>query len=72
VDFALIAGFKWTSADIKMDGRFDYGELRKSAHGLIDGRLFVVVYTERGDLTRIISLRKANEREKRVFSTNAS
>lgn len=24
VDFALIAGFEWTSADIKMDGRFDY------------------------------------------------
>ncbi len=58
--------------DIETDVKFDHDEVRKAATGLNDGRLFVVVYTERGDLTRIISLRKANEREKRIWSTNAS
>ena len=29
----------------------------------IDGRVHVVVYTERDDVTRIISLRRANPRE---------
>ena len=70
VDFAEMDRFDWSSADIRVDDRFDYGETRKSALGLIEGRLFAVSYTERGAITRIITLRKANEREKRQWSTN--
>jgi len=47
------------------DERDDYGELRRIAYGLIRGRLFVCVYTLRGDTCRIISVRKANRREQR-------
>ena len=71
VDFALMDGIDWLTADIRVDDRFDYGEVRKSALGLIGGRLFAVAYTERGEITRIITLRKANEREKRLWSTSA-
>lgn len=46
-----------------MDDRFDYGELREIGFGHINGRLFVCVYVDRNAERRVISLRKANERE---------
>lgn len=49
------------------DDRQDYGEKRMIAVGRINGRLVVGVYTQRGDTTRIISVRKANDREKERF-----
>jgi uncharacterized DUF497 family protein len=55
----------------KPDDRKAYGEKRIQAHGKIDDRLFVCVYTDRivaGRLVRwIISLRKANKREIRKY-----
>ena len=45
------------------DTRYMYGEDRYQLIGRIDGRLFVLVYTPRGDVVRIISARKANSRE---------
>lgn len=45
------------------DDRFDYGEVRMVAFGLIEERLFVCVYRDRSDERRVISLRKANPRE---------
>lgn len=47
------------------DGRFGYGEERYLLYGRIEGRLFVVAYTLRGNRIRIISARKANAREVR-------
>ncbi|MGP0090849.1 MAG: BrnT family toxin [Xanthobacteraceae bacterium] len=35
--------------------------------GRIDGRLVTVVFTERGDRTRIISARKATADERRAY-----
>lgn len=52
---------------ISRDDRFDYGEVRMIARGMIEGRLFVCVYTDRGDVRRIISLRKANRREQNAY-----
>ncbi len=54
----------------KADTRTDYGEPRFIAVGPIaalDNRLFVVVYTWRGANRRIISFRKANDREARRY-----
>lgn len=45
------------------DDRYDYGEDRTQALGLIDGRLHMLVFTMRGEALRAISLRKANPRE---------
>lgn len=49
------------------DDRFDYGEERIIALGLIDGRVYVVIFTPREDHCRIISARKANARESRRY-----
>jgi len=49
------------------DDRRDYGERRQVAYGRIDGRLFVCVFTDRGEVRRIISLRRANSRERRAY-----
>ncbi|MBW8728912.1 MAG: BrnT family toxin [Inquilinus limosus] len=51
----------------RIDLRRDYAEERRIAHGDVDGRLFVCVYTERDGRRRIISLRKANSREVRRY-----
>lgn len=45
------------------DTRQDYGEDRFIAIGTLRGRMVVLVYTKRNDVYRIISMRKANERE---------
>ncbi len=50
-----------------VDDRFDYGEVREIAFGLIRDRLFVCVYADRDAERRVISLRKANEREAKCY-----
>lgn len=46
-----------------LDLRRDYGEDRIVCYGAVDGRVYVTVYTLRNDVPRIISVRKANDRE---------
>ncbi len=53
------------------DDRFDYGEVRSLAFGLINDRLFVCVYADREAERRVISLRKANTREVRRYGEKA-
>ncbi len=47
----------------QMDYRRNYGEVRVFSFGHLDSRPVVVVWTYRGNKRRIISLRRANERE---------
>jgi uncharacterized DUF497 family protein len=54
----------------KDDNRKDYGERRLITWGHLDSRLVVVTWTPRGHAKRIISMRKANEREITRFSVN--
>lgn len=49
------------------DDRMTYGEVRYQVYGTIAGRLFVVVFTQRGGRLRIISARKGNQREVRRY-----
>ena len=49
------------------DRRWDYVEERYRLLGAIEGRVFVVIYAIRGSAIRIISVRKANEREVREY-----
>ncbi len=49
------------------DTRQDYGERREITMGELAGRLVIIVHTKRGSSIRIISMRKANEREQRWF-----
>ena len=66
--FDMAHAFSWEMAWIIEDQRHDYGEQRFRAIGLIDTRLHVVIFTPREKRLHIISLRKANEREIRLFS----
>lgn len=70
LDFAVIEGLDWSTAVILPDDRRDYGEPRLRIMGLIGGRLHAVVVTPRGETLRIISLRKANPREQRLWERN--
>jgi uncharacterized protein len=54
------------------DTRRDYSEERRLALGEIEGRLFAVAYTMRGTSIRLISVRKANEREQRKYDETLS
>ena len=60
---AVAVAFEFETAHIQTDTRYDYGEVRYVAIGLIDGRLHVLCFTETPDGIRVISLRKANDRE---------
>jgi uncharacterized DUF497 family protein len=55
-----------------VDNRRDYDETRIRCLGEIDGRVYVVVYTWRGETRRIISARKANARETRTYRARYS
>lgn len=54
------------------DTRRDYREERRLTLGKIEGRLFAVAYTPRGAIVRLISARKANEREQRKYDERLS
>ncbi len=50
-----------------VDDRFDYGEERWLAVGLLRGRMVVIVFMNRPAGPHIISMRKANERERAKY-----
>ena len=47
----------------QIDYRKDYGEVRIRTFGYLDDRPVFIVWTYRGAIRRIISMRRANERE---------
>ena len=49
------------------DDRADYGEPRFITIGKLEGRMVVLVWTPRADARRIISMRKANDREQKAY-----
>ena len=69
VSLASATGFDWKSALEREDDRFDYGEIRFVAIGLIETRLYVMVFTEVADdeAVRVISLRRAEKHETRFY-----
>jgi uncharacterized DUF497 family protein len=52
-----------------VDDRRDYDEVRMKAVGDVDGLLLACVYTDRGKTRRIISLRRANRKERHAYRT---
>lgn len=72
IPFDLAGRFGWGEALVVEDDRRDYGEPRFRALGPIDGRLYALVFTPRGGMVHVISLRKANRREaKRYIAAQA-
>ena len=69
LDFAhaelIFAGIHFTSQDL----RVDYAEDRFITVGFLQADLVVMVWTPRGEVRRIISMRKANDREKTLYAS---
>jgi uncharacterized DUF497 family protein len=49
------------------DDRFAYGEERLVTLGLLAGRLVVITHSPRDEGTRVISMRKGNRREQKIY-----
>ena len=60
----------WEHADLWLDMRHDYGEPRQCGTGRIGVRLYFVVFVWCNGMRRIISLRKANDREEKRYVKN--
>jgi len=52
------------------DTRQNYSEPRFITVGHLDARVVIVVWTPRGEVRRIISMRKANDREKALYASH--
>jgi len=67
-------GFEWAAAVVWPDTRRDYGEPRMVGLVPVHNRLFCVVFVDRPPEQpterRIISLRKANDREVKRYANN--
>jgi uncharacterized DUF497 family protein len=57
---AVFAGWTLNIPDL----RRNYGEPRINTIGYLDNRMVIICWTPRGDDRRVISMRKANDREK--------
>ena len=72
-DFAyVIPIFSDPTLLVEHDQRWEYGEERFRALGLIDEKVFVVVFTRRSGAIRIISARRANSREVKRYEKNST
>lgn len=68
VSLADAALLEWEWIWATEDARSDYREFRMIGYAPIGPRVYCVVFTERGKTRRIISLRKANRREVRLYA----
>lgn len=69
VSLALAANIEWDWLLAVPDTRRNYGEERMVGYVPLGPRVFCVVFTDRGEERRVISLRKANEREVRRYAS---
>ena len=68
VDFSIVERFEWENAVIFEDIRERYDEQRWVAFGPIGSKLHALVFTARDeDVTRVISLREATKRERKLY-----
>jgi uncharacterized DUF497 family protein len=68
---ALASQLDWESSLVWSDSRHSYGEARQSALGPIGDRVYFVAFVDRADVRRVISLRKANDREVMHYAANS-
>lgn len=63
VSLVLAVELDWDAALVWVDGRFEYSEARMIALAPKTEILYYVAFVDRGEVRRIISLRRANRRE---------
>ncbi len=69
VRLALAVELEWDLLIAVPDTRRNYGEKRVVGYAPIGQRVYCVVFTDRGQKRRVISLRKANVREVRRYAS---
>ncbi len=67
VSLALAIELDWDAALIWVDDRFEYNEKRMIALAPRTEILYYVAFVDRGEVCRIISLRRANRREVKYY-----
>jgi uncharacterized DUF497 family protein len=72
LSLAEAARLEWGRGTIFEDERRDYGEPRWTLTAPLEGRLHVCAFTLRAGRRRIISLRKANLRERRKYAEDTA
>jgi uncharacterized DUF497 family protein len=72
LSLARIRDAVWPPDLAARDARRDYGEVRWYAFLRLDERVHVAIFTYRGDVVRVISLRKANPREVELYNEQLS
>ena len=70
VSLALAGELDWDAALVWIDERFDYGEVRMIALAPETATLYYVAFVLRGEIHRIVSLRRANRREVKHYVQN--
>ena len=70
VSLAMAAELDWDAAWVWVDERVDYNEMRMIALAPKTEILYCVAFVDRGDVRRIISLRRANRREVKHYVEN--
>jgi uncharacterized DUF497 family protein len=69
LSFERAVDFDFETATLTVDNRRDYGETRFRALGYLDDRLHTLVFVGLTDGIRVISFRKANQREVRLYES---
>lgn len=67
LSFDEVVNFNFETAIRWEDTRKDYGEVRYCALGSVAGRVHALVYTRIDGGIRVISFRKANKREVKMY-----
>ena len=67
VSLALAEELDWDAALVWIDDRFENDEWRMVALAPKTGILYCVAFVDRGEVRRIISLRRANRREVKYY-----
>jgi len=67
LSLAFALHLNWEAALAWVDERYKYNEVRLTALAPSNGTLYCVAFVDRGEVRRIISLRRANRREVRTY-----
>jgi uncharacterized DUF497 family protein len=70
VSLSVAGELDWEAALVWVDERFEYGESRMIALAPKTEILYYVAFADRGEVRRVISLRRANRREVKHYVEN--
>jgi len=67
IAFEEVWEFDWASAVVVDRSRRTDGEVRQAAIGVLQGRVCTLIFTDRPEGVRLISFRRSNRSEERIY-----